>query len=62
MWYTDPVSNDSDSLKIAREDICKAFMDYRCEKFTPKYIVIATWERVGYFKEQSNKVGFSVAP
>lgn len=62
MWYTDPVSNDSDSLEKAKKDICEAFTDYSCEKFTLKYIVIATWDRVGYFKEQNNKVRFSVAP
>ena len=58
VWYTRPVSNDSICLEKAKEDVCKAFMDCRCDTFSPKYIVIATWDHVGYFREQTNKVIF----
>ena len=56
VWYTDPVSNDSDTLEKARKDISQTFA---CYNFSPTYLVIATWDHVGYFKEQKDKVGFA---
>ena len=61
MWYTDPVSNDSVSLERVKEDISKSFMDDECDSFTPEYVIIATWDHVGYFKEQDDKARPSTA-
>ena len=60
MWYTNPVSNDSLILERAKEDINMTFMDDECNIFSPKYAVIATWDHVGYFKEQNDKVSLSI--
>ena len=54
VWYTDPVSTENDIIEKARIDISQAF---RCYNFSPTYVVISTWDHVGYFKEQNNKVG-----
>ena len=53
-WFTNPVIRDEELLNRAREEISTAWPQFK--KFTPAYLIIATWEGVGYFRRQSDKV------
>ena len=54
LWYTDLTCNDSILLERARKDITDASPDYR--EFTPAYLILATWEDVGYYDKNIDKV------
>ena len=48
------LSNNEQDLNETRSDISTAFPDYA--NFIPKYLIIATWNDVGYFRKNSDKV------
>ena len=48
------LSNNEQALNETRSDISTAFPDYA--NFIPKYLIIATWNDVGYFRKNSDKV------
>ena len=53
--YTEPVSTDTAVLERVKKDIEDVFCgDF--DNFSPKYVVIATWYRVGYFNQKNDKV------
>ena len=54
VWFTDPVINESSVLDKVENDIHDTFRDHAY--FKPAYVIIATWDQVGYFKERSDKV------
>ena len=54
VWFTDPVTKNKEMLLKAEQDIHCAFSDY--EQFSPTYLIIATWDHVGYYKERDDKV------
>ena len=54
VWYTDPITQDIDLLERAKTDIHGAFSEHL--DFTPTYLLISTWDHVGYFKENDDKV------
>ena len=56
MWFTDPVTKDNETLQRAENDIHDAFTDY--EDFSPTYLIVATWDHVGYYRERNDKVTF----
>ena len=56
VWFTDPATTDLDMLNRAAHDINSAFKENG--DFKPSYLVIATWDHVGYFKERHDKVRF----
>ena len=48
VWYTDPITQDIDLLERAKTDIHGAFSEHL--NFTPTYLLISTWDHVGYLK------------
>ena len=58
VWFTDPASRDPTTLNRTKDDIQAAFEDH--VDFEPSYVVIATWDHVGYFNEQYDKVCFFI--
>ena len=54
VWYTDPVTEDLDMLHRAKQDIHEAFNNYY--DFSPLYLMVSTWDHVGYFKMGYDKV------
>ena len=54
VWYADPITQDIDLLERAKTDIHGAFSEHW--NFTPTYLLISTWDHVGYFKENDDKV------
>ena len=52
MWYR--ITNSSDLLQQARQDIQRAYA-FAIESEID-YLLIATWDHVGYFPEQTDKV------
>jgi hypothetical protein len=54
VWFTDPVVNESSVLDKVENDIHDTFKDHA--SFKPAYVIIATWDQVGYFKERSDKL------
>ena len=55
MWYTKPASTDTAVLERVKKDI-KDFFSGDIDTFSPKYALIATWYRVGYYREQNDKL------
>ena len=53
VWYSMTVINDSDLLKKAADHVQLT----KHNDFSPKYLLIATWDGVGYYRERSDKVG-----
>ena len=54
-WYTKQVSTDNATLERVKKDIKDVFSgDF--DTFSPKYVIIATWYRVGYLKKRNDKV------
>ena len=47
-------SQDTDLLRRARDDIFMAFSGRI--RFQPVFLFIATWDRVGYFSRQTDRV------
>ena len=47
-------TKDSSLLRRARDDVLRAFS----VRFLPSLLFIATWDRVGYFSSQTDKVSF----
>ena len=54
VWFTDPVTKNKTMLLKAQEDIHSAFPDSK--QFSPTYLIVATWDHVGYYEEQDDKV------
>ena len=54
LWYTNKTCNDSILLERARKDITGTWPEYR--EFNPEYLIVATWENVGYFENKTDKV------
>ena len=52
VWYRETA--DPSLLERAKIEITKAFLGY--ENFVPTYLVIATWDHVGYFSRHTDKV------
>lgn len=54
VWFTDPVTKSKEMLLKAEQDIHSAFPEYK--QFSPTYLIVATWDHVGYYKERDDKV------
>ena len=48
------VTIDTDALAMAEEHIRKAFPEH--EDFCPVYLIVATWDGVGYYDQKSDMV------
>ena len=55
--YTETVVTNNKSLEMAREQI-QTSTEYK--DFEPTYLIVATWDKVGYHKEQNNSVCYTV--
>ena len=53
VWYSKAVINDSDSLKEAEYHVQLT----KNNDFSPKYLLVATWDGVGYYDKQNDTVG-----
>ena len=53
VWYSMTVINDTDLLKKAADHVQLT----KHNDFSPKYLLVATWDDVGYYRERSDKVG-----
>ena len=53
VWYSRSVINDSDLLKEVKDHV-QLTKNY---DFSPKYLLIATWDGVGYYDKRNDKVG-----
>ena len=51
--YNEPVVTNNKSLEMAREQI-QTSTEYK--DFEPTYLIVATWDKVGYYKEQNDLV------
>ena len=57
--YSDEVMKDSNALKIAAEQIRGAFPEHK--DFFPEYLIVATWDRVGYYDQKFDMVSTHTA-
>ena len=53
VWYSKTVITDSDLLKKAADDVQLT----KNNDFSPKYLLVATWDGVGYYERRNDKVG-----
>ena len=53
IMYNGSVNNSSLALEKAREQIS---ISTEYEQFDPTYLIVATWEEVGYLREESQQV------
>ena len=54
--YTETVVTDKKSLEMAREQI-QTWTEYK--DFEPTYLIVATWDKVGYHQEQNDLVYYT---
>ena len=54
VWYSKTGITDSDLLKKAEDHV--QLTEYK--DFCPEYLLIATWDDVGYYDERNDKVGY----
>ena len=57
MWYR--VTSDAELLHRAKNDVLQnpiLFPDVDLRNFFPTLLLIATWDHVGYFDQQTDKV------
>ena len=54
VWYSDTVTSDSETLQQAQRQIRDAFPVYG--DFSPVYLIVATWDHVGYYEKRNDKV------
>lgn len=52
--YSDQVIKDNDALKNASQQIQEAFPEHK--DFFPEYLIVATWDRVGYYDQKFDMV------
>ena len=58
VFYSNDVTKEPEALQKAADQISKGFSEY--ENFTAEYLIIATWEDVGYYDKQNDKVDLLV--
>ena len=61
VWYRE--TSDSELIARARSDIMRdplLFPEVDFSTFLPTSIFIATWDRVGYFNQKSDKVSINI--
>ena len=59
VWYRETSTSDSELIARARSDIMRdplLFPEVDFSTFLPTSIFIATWDRVGYYNQRSDKV------
>ena len=56
VWFSDPVSRNGTMRERAKAHITNAFTEYK--DFSPSYLIVATWDHVGYYREHKDMVGF----
>ena len=54
VWYRE--SNAQEDIARARDDIRAAYGEARDSNFAPRSVFIATWDHVGYYNEEDDKV------
>ena len=54
--YNEPVVTDKKSLEMAREQI-QTWTEYK--DFEPTYLIVATWDKVGYHQKQNDLVCYT---
>ena len=52
--YSNDITTEPGALQKAADQISKGFSEY--ENFTAEYLIIATWDDVGYYDKQNDKV------
>lgn len=54
--YARSTTTDTVSINKIKDLVKTHFSDYSCSDFVATNVIIVTWENVGYYNQQSNKV------